>query len=86
MAKEPGKTCVVGASYIALECGGFISGMGYEVDIMVRSILLRGFDQEISEKIGEYMQKQGVNFIRPTVPNKVEKLENGKLRVFYNDP
>jgi len=60
--------------------------MGYEVDIMVRSILLRGFDQEIAEKIGENMQKQGVNFIRPTIPNRVEKLENNKLRVYYNDP
>jgi len=49
----PGKTLVVGASYIGLECGGFLTGMGYQVDVMVRSILLRGFDQECANKIGE---------------------------------
>lgn len=60
--------------------------MGYEVDVMVRSILLRGFDQEIAEKIGDFMALNHVNFIRPTVPNRVDKLENGQLRVYYNDP
>lgn len=40
----PGKTLVVGASYVALECAGFIKGCGYDTTVMVRSILLRGFD------------------------------------------
>lgn len=44
LKKAPGKTLIVGASYIALECGGFLAGLGYDVTIMVRSILLRGFD------------------------------------------
>jgi len=44
LKKSPGKTLVVGASYIALECAGFLAGLGYDVTIMVRSILLRGFD------------------------------------------
>lgn len=82
MKQEPGKTLLIGASYIALECGGFLSGMGYPVDIMVRSILLRGFDQEIAEKIGDFMTKCGVKFIRPAVPTKIEKLENGQKRVY----
>lgn len=46
---------MVGASYIALECGGYLKGLGCDVSIMVRSILLRGFDQQIAGKIGEYM-------------------------------
>jgi pyruvate/2-oxoglutarate dehydrogenase complex dihydrolipoamide dehydrogenase (E3) component len=44
MKKNPGKTLVVGASYVALECAGFLTGMGYDTTVMVRSILLRGFD------------------------------------------
>lgn len=44
MKKVPGKTLVVGASYVALECAGFLSALGYETTVMVRSILLRGFD------------------------------------------
>ena len=75
---NPGKTLFVGASYIALECAGFLKGMGNDVTVMVRSILLRGFDQEMAEKIGEYMAKEGgVKFIRPAVPQSIEKLEDG---------
>lgn len=36
LSKPPGKTLVVGASYIALECGGFLKGLGYDVTIMVK--------------------------------------------------
>lgn len=45
MKKTPGpKVLIVGASYIALECAGFLHGFGYDVTVMVRSIFLRGFD------------------------------------------
>ena len=40
--------------------------------IMVRSILLRGFDQQIAEKVGDYMDSQGVKFIKKAVPVKIE--------------
>lgn len=45
MTTLPGKTLVVGASYVALECAGFLAGVGLDTTCMVRSILLRGFDQ-----------------------------------------
>merc|ERR1719271_1832436 len=53
----PGKTLVVGASYISLECAGFLAGLGFDVTVMVRSILLRGFDQDMANKIGAYMER-----------------------------
>lgn len=62
---------MVGASYVSLECGGFLQALGMDVTIMVRSILLRGFDQQMAERIGEYMSKHGINFVRPCVPTKV---------------
>jgi len=40
--------------------------------------LLRGFDQQIANKIGDYMEKQGVKFLRECVPVKIEKIEDGK--------
>ncbi|KAF2988072.1 hypothetical protein EK904_005448 [Melospiza melodia maxima] len=52
----PGKTLVVGASYVALECAGFLAGLGLDVTVMVRSILLRGFDQEMAEKVEQLEQ------------------------------
>ncbi|XP_053526264.1 thioredoxin reductase 3 isoform X2 [Artibeus jamaicensis] len=64
----PGKTLVIGASYVALECAGFLAGVGLDVTIMVRSILLRGFDQEMAEKVGSYMEQHGVKFLRKFIP------------------
>lgn len=86
----PGKTLVVGASYVSLECGGFLQAFGLDVTIMVRSILLRGFDQQMAEKIGEYMANHGINFVRPCVPTKVELIEKGspgrlKVTAKYED-
>jgi thioredoxin reductase (NADPH) len=79
----PGKTLVVGASYVALECAGFLSGLGYDTTVMVRSILLRGFDQQIAEQIGAYMAETGTKFIRPAVPTHIDKQEDGKLKVSW---
>ncbi|KAM7006305.1 thioredoxin reductase 3 isoform 1-T1 [Tautogolabrus adspersus] len=73
----PGKTLVIGASYVALECGGFLAGLGLDVTIMVRSILLRGFDQDMANRAGEHMEEHGVKFLRKFVPVKVEELEAG---------
>ncbi|XP_074054545.1 thioredoxin reductase 3 isoform X2 [Macrotis lagotis] len=73
----PGKTLVVGASYVALECAGFLAGIGLNVTVMVRSILLRGFDQEIAEKIGAYMELNGVKFLRKYIPVQIQQLEEG---------
>lgn len=83
LAEPPGKTLVVGASYVALECAGFLHGLGYPVKVMVRSILLRGFDRDMSERVGGFMKKQGVEFIEGASPTKLEKLENGKIRVYW---
>uniref|UniRef100_A0A8C3YFM7 thioredoxin-disulfide reductase (NADPH) n=1 Tax=Catagonus wagneri TaxID=51154 RepID=A0A8C3YFM7_9CETA len=80
----PGTTLVVGASYVALECAGFLAGLGLEVTVMVRSVLLRGFDQEMAERVGSYMEQQGVRFLRKFVPVVVQQLEKGspgKLKV-----
>jgi len=62
MKEAPGKTLVVGAAYIALECAGFLTGIGCDVMIHVRSILLRGFDKECVGKIGEFMESHGTKF------------------------
>ena len=41
---------------------------------MVRSILLRGFDQQMARMIGDYMENHGVKFIRECVPTSLEKV------------
>lgn len=36
---------VLNSSDVALECAGFLTGIGLDTTVMVRSIALRGFDQ-----------------------------------------
>jgi len=79
----PGRTLVVGASYVALECAGFLAGLGFPTAVMVRSILLRGFDRQCAELIGAHMAGHGVRFINEAEPTRIEKTAEGKLRVFY---
>ena len=54
--------------------------------MFVRSILLRGFDQQMASKIGEYMETIGIKFSKQSVPTRLECLEEGKpgkLRLHY---
>lgn len=83
LSKAPGKTLVVGASYVALECAGFLAGLGYDVTVMVRSILLRGFDQQMANLIGDYMKEHGVKFLQPAVPTKLERDADGRIAVTW---
>ena len=83
MPSAPGKTLVVGASYVALECAGFIHGVGFETHVMMRSIPLRGFDQQMAMHIKTYMQEHGINFIEGAVPTKVELAPSGKKLVTW---
>jgi len=73
LPKAPGKTLVVGASYVALECAGFLTAFGYDTTVMVRSIFLRGFDQDMADRIGFHMDITGTKFIRNATPSKLEK-------------
>jgi pyruvate/2-oxoglutarate dehydrogenase complex dihydrolipoamide dehydrogenase (E3) component len=77
---------VIGASYIALECAGFLSSFGFDTTVMARSIFLRGFDQEMAEMTVQYMtnHKHPTKFIRKAIPDRIEKLEDGKLHVYWH--
>lgn len=75
---------MVGASYVSLECGGFLKAIGMDVTVMVRSILLRGFDQQMADKIGDYMGLHGIDFVRPCVPTKVSGRSENEAMCFIN--
>jgi thioredoxin reductase (NADPH) len=83
----PGKTCVVGAGYVALECAGFVAGLeAGETKVLVRSKPLRTFDQDTVQYVVDYMtKKSGVQIIEGALPKSIEKLPNGKLLVSYKD-
>ncbi|KAK9506283.1 hypothetical protein O3M35_008246 [Rhynocoris fuscipes] len=64
LPNPPRKTLIVGAGYIALESAGFLQELGNECTVMVRSVLLRGFDQQMAGKIEEQMIESGVKFVK----------------------
>jgi pyruvate/2-oxoglutarate dehydrogenase complex dihydrolipoamide dehydrogenase (E3) component len=61
--RSPGKTLIIGAGYIGLECAGFLHGLGFDATVMVRSVVLRGFDQQMAQLIASAMEEKGVKFL-----------------------
>jgi thioredoxin reductase (NADPH) len=51
------------------------------MQVMMRSIPLRGFDQQCAEQICDYMQESGTKFIRGAIPAAVEKAPSGRIKV-----
>lgn len=85
LKKAPGKTLVVGASYVALECAGFLTALGYDTTVMVRSIFLRGFDQDMANRIAEHMRLGHTKFIHNSTPASLEKPDaEGRIKVTWN--
>lgn len=83
---SPGKTCVVGAGYVALECAGFLNGLKQGgVTVVVRSMPLRGFDRDVVDKVHKYMEATGTKFMIGALPSSIERLESGKLSVTFTN-
>uniref|UniRef100_A0A5S6QG76 Thioredoxin-disulfide reductase n=1 Tax=Trichuris muris TaxID=70415 RepID=A0A5S6QG76_TRIMR len=78
LSHPPGKTLVVGGSYVALECAGFLSGLGFDVKVMIRSIPLRGFDQEMANIVASNLAAHGVDILWRCVPHSIVR-KNGQL-------
>uniref|UniRef100_A0A8C4IDF1 Thioredoxin reductase 2, tandem duplicate 2 n=1 Tax=Dicentrarchus labrax TaxID=13489 RepID=A0A8C4IDF1_DICLA len=70
---------------VALECAGFLTGIGLDTTVMVRSIALRGFDQQMSGLVTDYMETYGTKFAWKCVPKRVDKLSSGALQVTWTD-
>jgi pyruvate/2-oxoglutarate dehydrogenase complex dihydrolipoamide dehydrogenase (E3) component len=74
---SPGKTLCVGGSYIALESAGVLASFGFDVTVMLRSVVLRGFDQQFAKMIQENLVAEGVVFVEGYVPTSVELIKEG---------
>uniref|UniRef100_A0A665X140 thioredoxin-disulfide reductase (NADPH) n=1 Tax=Echeneis naucrates TaxID=173247 RepID=A0A665X140_ECHNA len=70
---------------VALECAGFLTGIGLDTTVMVRSIALRGFDQQMAGLVTDYMETYGTKFAWKCVPKRVDKLSSGALQVTWTD-
>uniref|UniRef100_A0A8C5HDQ2 Thioredoxin-disulfide reductase n=1 Tax=Gouania willdenowi TaxID=441366 RepID=A0A8C5HDQ2_GOUWI len=68
---------------VSLECAGFLTGISLDATVMVRSIALRGFDQQIAGLVTDYMEAYGTRFLWKCVPKRVERLASGALQVTW---
>lgn len=60
-----------------------MKGLGYEATVMVRSLVLRGFDRDMVNLVQAEMENKGVKFFIGKKPVSVSKQPNGKLLVTW---
>lgn len=76
----PRRVIIVGGGYIAVEFASILHGLGAEVVQIHRGKrLLRGFDEDIGEKLGEEMQKKGIELIFNDTPLALKKDSDGYI-------
>jgi len=82
----PGRTLCVGGGYVSLECAGVLRALGMDVSVCARSVLLRGFDRDCADKVGEVMARRGVRFLEAErAPTAIARREDGRLDVAFAD-
>lgn len=88
MKKAPGKTLVVGGGYIAMECAGFLTGLGYPTTVCVRSRPLRNFDVDMAGKVHAIMRELGTDFHIGKTPvdlMKKQDIDDSSIEVRFDD-
>src|SRR3712207_2204955 len=68
------RSLVVGGGYIAVEFAGVFAGLGSEVTLLHRGDkLLRGFDEDVRDALGEAYRKQGINVALGRTINQLDR-------------
>lgn len=81
LEEDPGKTLVVGGGFVAVECAGFLRGLGKEVIMINRSSFLRTMDDDMTFRIIDDMEAHGVQVMTKTVPTGAKKLGDKSFEV-----
>ncbi|RYE39410.1 MAG: glutathione-disulfide reductase, partial [Hyphomicrobiales bacterium] len=80
--KLPPRVLIAGAGYIANEFAGIFHQFGCDVTIINRSDqLLRSYDASLRDRLLQISVTKGIKFLFNSQFEKIEKLENGALRV-----
>ncbi|MGV3479439.1 MAG: glutathione-disulfide reductase [Sphingobium sp.] len=79
----PRRVVIAGGGYIANEFAGIFNEFGSKVTIVNRSdAILRGYDEQIRDRLLQISMIKGIEFRFNAPFEKIEKLEDGSLRIF----
>ncbi|MGE5639907.1 MAG: FAD-dependent oxidoreductase, partial [Clostridia bacterium] len=82
LERLPKRALVVGGGYIALEFASIFHGLGVKTTLSYRGKrLLRGFDAEVGQRIGEELQAKGLAVHFGAEPAAIARRADGSLEV-----
>ncbi|XP_075520496.1 glutathione reductase, chloroplastic-like [Primulina tabacum] len=85
LPSKPTKIAIVGGGYIAVEFAGIFNGLKSDVHVFLRQKkVLRGFDEEIRDIVGEQMALRGVKFYPEETGQSIVKSSDGSLSLKTN--
>ncbi|HEX6266878.1 MAG TPA: glutathione-disulfide reductase, partial [Burkholderiales bacterium] len=86
LERLPQRAIVVGGGYIAVEFASIFHGLGVDTTLAYRRRrLLRGFDGELGERLGEEMTAKGLKIHYGAEPKSLARRSDGSLDVEYVD-
>jgi glutathione reductase (NADPH) len=86
LERLPARAIVVGGGYIAVEFASIFHGLGVQTTLSYRGTrLLRGFDAELGERLGEEMRAKGLRIHFGAEPKALARKAGGALQVTYGD-
>ena len=82
LEKLPKRVVIAGGGYIANEFAGIFQQFGSQVTIVNRSdVILRGYDEQIRDRLLQISITKGIQFRFNSTFDKIEKNEDGSLRL-----
>ena len=82
LEKLPDRIVIVGGGYIANEFAGIFLEFGTQVTLVNRTdVLLRQYDQQVVDRLIQISLRKGINFEFNTSIDRIERLENGRLKL-----
>ncbi|KAK6141591.1 hypothetical protein DH2020_024659 [Rehmannia glutinosa] len=85
LPSKPKKIAIVGGGYIAVEFAGIFNGLKSDVHVFIRQKkVLRGFDEEVRDFVGEQMSLRGIEFHTEEMPQAIIKSSDGSLSLKTN--
>lgn len=82
----PKRAVIAGGGYIANEFAGILHALGVEVTLMIRSdTLLRGWEPALVDRLLQISTARGIDFRFNHQPERVERADDGSLRIHCAD-